>query len=71
MRRIEVTSSMIRAGGYDPITKTLEIQFNDGRIYRYAGFPAAEHRGLMRAGSLGRYFLDRIRDEYPTQRMRR
>jgi len=35
MERQYVTSSNLQSLGYDPTSKTLEIEFNDGAIYQY------------------------------------
>jgi hypothetical protein len=40
MKRHYISSSVIRWYGYDPDTGALEIEFNSGHIYRYAGVPA-------------------------------
>ena len=66
MERTPVTSTMIRAVGYDAETKSLEIEFNKGgAIWLYSEVPAEEHDALMKADSLGKYFLSRIKDKYP------
>jgi hypothetical protein len=39
MELIPVDSSMIRAVGYDPKTKTLEVLYNSGKTYQYYDFP--------------------------------
>jgi hypothetical protein len=59
MRRKPVRSSVVRSVGYDPETKTLEVEFADEHLYEYYGVPAAIHRRLMEAESVGR-FLNRF-----------
>ena len=56
MERTPVTSSSLCSVGYDTESSTLEIEFNNGRLYRYSGVPAEEHQGLMSASSQGTYF---------------
>lgn len=41
--------------GYDPESKTLELEFSDGSLYEYYAVPAAIHRRLMEADSIGRF----------------
>ena len=43
MIRQPVTSSNLRTVGYDPITRTLEIEFQDGAVYQYDGVPPDVH----------------------------
>jgi hypothetical protein len=55
---------MILSIGYDEKTKTLEIEFNTGHIYEYYDFPKKEYEELMDSTSLGRYFLENIKEIY-------
>ena len=59
MHREAVTSSNLVSVGYE--AGVLEVEFVNGRVYRYAGVPAEEHRGLMEAESKGRHFAERIK----------
>ena len=68
MQRTRVESSMLASVGYNPTTAVLELEFRNGRIYRYAEVGEATWRGLMSAESKGRYFLDHIDDQYPYAR---
>jgi hypothetical protein len=58
MERLNVSSSNLSSVGYDSATKTLEIEFNNGRVYQYYNVPESEYDGLMKATSKGKY-LDR------------
>ena len=69
MERTLVTSSNIRAAGYDPDTQTLEVEFNGGSVYQYSGVPPNEYDGLMNAGSKGSYFHANIRNRYSYVRL--
>lgn len=64
MDRTAVTSSNIRSIGYDPASSTLEVEFNNGAVYQYAGVPQAEYDGLMRASSHGTYLNANIKPRY-------
>lgn len=63
MDRISVRSSNIVSVGYDSISETLEIEFDNG-VYQYSGVTEAVHRGLISASSAGRYFHGNIKDKY-------
>jgi hypothetical protein len=65
-----LSSSNLRAAGYDPASRTLTIEFNGGRTYRYANVPIQIYNGLLSAPSHGRYFHQWIRDRYPYRRLR-
>lgn len=69
MIRQPVTSSNLRAVGYDPIARTLEIEFQDGTVYQYDGVPPDVHAGLMQAPSHGSYFHRNIMNRYQYRRI--
>lgn len=70
MQREAVSSSNLQSVGYDAGTATLEIEFQNGRVYQYSGVPRSEFDALMQASSKGSYFNDVIRDCYPYHRVR-
>jgi hypothetical protein len=51
-----VVSSNLASVGYDPNTRTLEVQFHSGGIYQYSGVPQPVYADLMAASSHGRFF---------------
>ena len=57
MDRIPVPSSYLKSVGHDPVTKILEIEFQDGSIYHYFSVSKIIYDGLMQAASHGQ-FLD-------------
>jgi hypothetical protein len=60
-----VQSSNLAAVGYDEQTMTLSVQFKSSpRIYRYAKVPEDEYAALVNSDSIGRYFLQNIKDQY-------
>lgn len=64
MERDSVSSSNLASIGYDTDNEILEIEFNDGGIYRYFDVPQIEYDNLMGASSHGVYFAANIRDRY-------
>ena len=64
MQRQAVSSSNLSSVGYDPSTKTLEIEFNNGGIYQYDNVPQSVFRDLMNASSHGKYFNAYIKGVY-------
>jgi hypothetical protein len=69
MERQPVTSRSLRSVGYDPSSKVLEIEFNNGRVYQYSGMPETQYRALLAASSLGAFFNAEIKDHYTTRKV--
>jgi hypothetical protein len=59
---IPVSSSVIRAVGYDG--STLTVEFRSGRVYDHPHVPYSVYAGLMQASSKGRYYNQYIRGRY-------
>ena len=68
MERKRVNSSKIRAVGYDPKERVLEVEFSDGRVMAYTGVSPEIHRQFMAAPSPNSYFEDKIEEDFPSQR---
>lgn len=68
MERKRISSSKIRAVGYDPRSQVLEVEFSDGRVIAYSGVSPEVHRRFMAAPSPVAFFEDRIAEEYPARR---
>lgn len=69
MLREVVESSSVRSIGYDARTKTLEVQFNSGGVYRYAPVPDEVWLAFRRAPSKGQFFQAHVRDQFATARV--
>ena len=69
MERKRISSSKIRAVGYDPKNEVLEIEFNDGRVMAYSSVSPEVHRRFMNAPSPVSFFEDKIAEEYPARRV--
>ena len=68
MRRMPVESSAISSVGYDPRSKTLEVEFQSGSVYDYHGVPREVYESFLAASSKGRFFSRRIRNLYESRR---
>lgn len=64
MEMQSVKSSFVQAVGYDPESQTLHVQFNSGKLARFAGVTADDHAKLMGAESIGRHFGQYIRGKF-------
>ena len=70
MDRKKVSSSSIRAVGFDERNRVLEVEFNDGRINQYSGVSAEVHRRLISAPSIVSYFRDNVEESFTAKRIR-
>jgi non-canonical purine NTP pyrophosphatase (RdgB/HAM1 family) len=69
MQRLPVDSSDIVSIGYDPSEKNLEIEFREGRIYRYFEVPQSTYDHFRDANSYGGYFNAHINGYYRYRRI--
>lgn len=64
MEMIRVSSSAIRAVGYDESSALMKITFVEGHTYNFCRVPIHVFRGLLSAASKGTYYNNHIRDRY-------
>lgn len=67
-----VQSSNIRAIGYDPSTRDMEVHFRSGARYRYHGVDADAHEAFLNSpeeGSHGKHFHRYVRAGYEFERL--
>lgn len=70
MNRIALDSRTLASAGYDDPSATMEVEFVEGRVYRYFVVPRSVFDALFTADSVGRFFQEHIRDVYPYERIR-
>ncbi len=68
MNRVPVESTSIASVGYDPDEYVLEIEFQNGKVYRYREVPAAAHRLLLLAESKGDFVNRVIKPRFEAER---
>ncbi len=61
IERSPVDSDMLASVGYCSATRTLEVEFKHGGVYRYYNVPSYEFEALSKAESYGTYFNDNIK----------
>lgn len=69
MERKRVNSNRIRAVGYDPKTRELEVEFRDGQVSGYAGVSPEIYRQFMAAPSPTSFFEDKVEADYTPRRV--
>jgi hypothetical protein len=62
--RHEVESSSIVSAGYDASTKTFDIEYVSGSVYRYADVPPQVYARFLAADSKGRFVNTVIKKRY-------
>jgi len=65
MLQTELNSTLLNTAVYLEQQALLELEFNNGAIYRYLGVPAATYGELLAAESKGSYFNRHIRNRFP------
>jgi hypothetical protein len=70
IERQPVASSALTAVGYSKKLRAVEIEFHDGRVYRYEGVPIGVYRELISAASKARYYNQNVRGKYHCLRVR-
>lgn len=64
MRRLNVTSNMLRSIGYDQASRTLEVEFHNGRRYAFGGVSVSTHARFLNADSVGDFFHKEIKGKF-------
>jgi hypothetical protein len=64
MDRLLVNSTNIITIGYDAGSKTLEVEFQSGKVYQYSNVPEDIYQELMAASSKGQFFHDNVMNQY-------
>ena len=62
-------SKMFVSAAYNAEKSILYLRFHRGDVYRYFEFPRERYNELLTAESHGRYFLSRIRNQFPYERL--
>ena len=68
--RERVQSTGLASIGYSKRRHILEIEFNNGAVYRYVDVPPSVYRDLVSAQSKARYYVLNIRRNYGFVRVR-
>jgi len=70
VKRTRVVSSSVAAVGYDEETRTLEVEFLDGRVYRYFAVPPHVPATMLTGSvSVGRFLNDEIKGRYRYEKL--
>lgn len=64
MYRQQIESGGIRAVGYDPESRTLEVELPGGAVRDYAEVPEAVYESLLQAPDKEAFVRDNIAEQY-------
>ena len=70
LRPIKVDSSTLKTVLFDETTNELGIYFKTGRVYTYKGVEDKKVSRLGKAKSSGKFFHNKIKNQYPTTRLK-
>jgi hypothetical protein len=62
MNRTKVSSSSLASVAYDATSSTLEVEFQNGSVYRYFDVPESTYANLMQAESVGGHFAEHVKE---------
>lgn len=66
---LSVDSSLVRWMRYDLHDRILEVEFKNGKQYRYGSVPVPVFREMLEAESKGHFYSTRIKGKYPSMRL--
>lgn len=64
MKRERVGSTNVHSVGYDADTRTMEVEFHGGGVYRYHNVPAEVHRRVVDSKSVGGALASHVVGKY-------
>jgi hypothetical protein len=64
-----VNSSHLRAVGYEPATRKLHIQFQNGDTHEYSNVSPDFHQTMMASDSIGSFFHKHIKPLFNSRRI--
>lgn len=64
-----IHSGKLRAVGYDPRSRILQVQFDEGSLWQYSGVSEEAWRRLSNSGAAWSYFRDNIEEEFTGKRV--
>lgn len=69
VRRRSVESSAVESVGYDAESRTLEVEYAGGAVYRYRDVPPRVHEQLLSEESIGGYVNRRVKPYHRAERV--
>lgn len=64
IKMLPVKSSQVESIGYDPMTRTLAINYKSGSLYHYHEVPTVVFTDMQKAESVGKFIHANIKLKY-------
>ena len=64
IHRSAVKSGSLKSVGYSKEHRLLDVEFNGGRVYRYAGVPPEVYDELRKAESIGSFMAAKVKGRF-------
>lgn len=64
-----IESSMFEGHHYDPNTRALTVRYKNGATHVYDDVPMEKHTAFVGAQSPGRYFNERIKNQFASRKI--
>lgn len=64
------SSSHLARSKYDTTSRSLDIEFQNGTVYRHFGVPPEEHQKFLTAPSQGEYHAENLKQNYHVERIK-
>lgn len=68
MKMVPVRSSNINAVGYDPASRTMDVQFQSGHTYSHYDVSPEAHEAFVGAGSIGSHYHQHFKGRFGAER---
>lgn len=68
MERLKVDSSNLNSVGYDKESKSLDVEFKGGSVYRYFGVPSFLYDDMLVSTSKGSFFHKHIKKNFKCEK---
>ena len=62
-------SSHLSQSKYNPMDHTMDVEFQNGSVYRYHGVPPLEYERFLNAPSQGDYHAQNIKSNYAVKKL--
>lgn len=69
MEMKKINSGKLRAIGYDARSRTLQVEFDDGRTLQYGGVGEDIWRRFSSSGAAWSFYRDNIEEEFAAKRV--
>lgn len=70
MEMKKVNGGKLRAIGYDPSQRLLQVELEGGTVLQYSGVSQDTYRRLASSAAMASFYRDNIEEEYAVRRLK-